>query len=64
MSTIKVGKMLLTRSIEIGLPDWPDYGDGANTMVFNGYGSSVQPDNDRLDAIQYIIDHVLTDGAL
>jgi hypothetical protein len=32
--------------------------------VFNGYGSSIQPDNDRSAGIQYIIDKVLTDGAL
>lgn len=33
-------------------------------MVLNGYGSSVQPDDDRAAGIQYIIDNVLMDGAL
>jgi hypothetical protein len=46
------------------MPDWPQYGVEANTMVFNGYGSIIQPDDDRSDGIQYIIDNVLTDGAL
>lgn len=46
------------------MPVWHEYGEEANTMVFNGYGSSVQPDNDRSDEIQYIIDNVLVDGAL
>jgi hypothetical protein len=56
--------MGLIKLKETGLPHWPQYGEEANTMVFNGYGSSVQPDNDRSDGIQYIIDNVLTDGAL
>lgn len=56
--------MGLIESTETGLPHWPQYGEEANTMVFNGYGSSIQPDNDRADGIQYIIDNVLTDGAL
>jgi hypothetical protein len=47
-----------------GLPAWPYYGDEAKTMVFNGYGSNIQSDNDRSEGIQYIIDNVLTDGAL
>jgi hypothetical protein len=47
-----------------GLPIWQQYGKEANTMVFNGYGSSIQADNDRSEGIQYIIDNVLTDGAL
>ena len=47
-----------------GLPHWPQYGEEANTMVFSGYGSGVQPDDDRSAGIQYIIDNVLTDGAL
>ncbi|KAK5682981.1 hypothetical protein LTS10_004509 [Elasticomyces elasticus] len=47
-----------------GLPHWPCYGEEANTIVFNGYGSSIQPDNDRSDGIRYIIGNVLTDGAM
>lgn len=54
----------LIKCTDTGLPHWPQYGEEASTMVFNGYGSSVQPDNDRADGIQYIIDNVLTDGAL
>lgn len=50
---------------EAELPHWPQYGEEANTMVFNGYGSSIQQDNnDRSAGIQFIIDNVLTDGAL
>jgi hypothetical protein len=47
-----------------GLPIWQQYGNEANAMVFSGYGSSIQPDNERSEGIQYIIDNVLTDGAL
>ncbi|KAK4890533.1 hypothetical protein LTR27_010814 [Elasticomyces elasticus] len=47
-----------------GLPHWPRYGEEAKTMVFNGYGSTIQPDNDRSDGIRYIIDNVLKDGAM
>lgn len=57
-------RMELIESTDTGLPEWSQYGDEANIMVFNGYGSSVQPDNDRSDGVQYIIDNVLTDGAL
>lgn len=57
-------RMELIEFTVTGLPKWPQYGDEANTMVFNGYGSSIQPDNDRSDGIQYIIDNVLRDGAL
>ena len=56
--------MRLIKSTDTGLPHWPQYGEDANTMVFNGYGSSVQADNDRADGIQYVIDNVLTHGAL
>jgi hypothetical protein len=54
----------LIRVLVTAMPDWPQYGVEANTMVFNGYGSIIQPDDDRSDGIQYIIDNVLTDGAL
>lgn len=32
-------------------------------MVFNGYGSTVEPDTYRSDAIRYIMENVLPDGA-
>lgn len=32
-------------------------------MVFNGYGSYIEKDTYRAEAIQYIIDNVLLDGA-
>lgn len=49
--------------LDTGFPLWPQYGPEANTMVFSGYGSTVQPDTERSDGIQYIIDNVLLDGA-
>ncbi|KAH8895352.1 alpha/beta-hydrolase [Thozetella sp. PMI_491] len=42
---------------------WPQYGSEANSIVFNGYGSWLEPDTYRRDAVQYIIDKVLPDGA-
>ncbi|KAF0318341.1 carboxylesterase [Colletotrichum asianum] len=48
---------------ETGLPLWPPYGEDANSIVFNGYGSWVEADTYREQAVQYIIDNVLTDGA-
>jgi carboxylesterase type B len=47
-----------------GLPTWPEYGDDANSIVFNGYGSHIESDDYRSEGIEYIIDKVLPDGAL
>lgn len=47
---------------DAGLPVWPQYGPEADTMVFSGYGSTIQPDTERSDGIQYIIDNILLDG--
>ncbi|KAK7184450.1 hypothetical protein DPSP01_013208 [Paraphaeosphaeria sporulosa] len=48
---------------EVGLPKWPTYGKDANSIVLSGFGSSIEQDTYRGDAIQYIIDKVLPDGA-
>ncbi|KAF2017897.1 alpha/beta-hydrolase [Aaosphaeria arxii CBS 175.79] len=48
---------------ETGLPEWPLYGNEASSMVFNGYGSWIETDTYRSEPVQYIIDHVLSDGA-
>ena len=54
---------MLTGNVETGLEPWPVYGKETNTMIFSGYGSTVQPDNDRTTGINYIIDNILLDGA-
>ncbi|GIZ48521.1 hypothetical protein CKM354_001157500 [Cercospora kikuchii] len=54
----------LNPSIEaLGLPPWPQYSEQAESMVFNGYGSSIERDTFRINSIQYIMDSVLPDGA-
>ncbi|TDZ14146.1 putative secreted lipase [Colletotrichum orbiculare MAFF 240422] len=53
-----------TAIADTGLPSWPRYGKEANSMVLNGFGSWIERDTDRSDAVQYIIDNVLPDGAL
>ncbi|KAK2599781.1 hypothetical protein N8I77_011506 [Diaporthe amygdali] len=45
------------------LANWPQYGQEANSLMLNGYGSWVESDTYRSKAIQYIIDNVLPDGA-
>lgn len=52
------------KKTELDLPVWPKYGEGAEAMVFNGYGSWVEKDTYRAEGIQYIIEKVLPDGAL
>ncbi|KAF4831677.1 Lipase 1 [Colletotrichum tropicale] len=52
-----------TRVSGTGLPLWPQYGKEANSIVFNGYGSWVEADTYREQAVQFIIDNILTDGA-
>jgi hypothetical protein len=47
----------------VGLPKWPRYGEEANSIVLNGYGSYIEQDTYRAEPIQYIIDAVLPDGA-
>lgn len=49
--------------VDVGLPAWPTYGPEANSIVLSGYGSYVEQDTYRGDAIEYIIDKVLPDGA-
>ncbi|KAL4867710.1 Alpha/Beta hydrolase protein [Aspergillus spectabilis] len=49
---------------ESTLPFWPEYGDEGKSMVFSGYGSSIEEDTYRAEAIEYIIETVLPDGAL
>jgi hypothetical protein len=46
------------------LPFWPEYEDEGKSMVFSGYGSSIEEDTYRAEAIEYIIENVLPDGAL
>ncbi|KAL4968538.1 Alpha/Beta hydrolase protein [Aspergillus stella-maris] len=46
------------------LPKWPQYGDDGKSMVFSGYGSSIEEDNYRAEAVDYIIENVLPYGAL
>ncbi|KAK8017794.1 Alpha/Beta hydrolase protein [Apiospora rasikravindrae] len=46
------------------LPHWPVYGEEANSIVFNGYGSWIEKDTYRDEGIQYIIENVLPHGAL
>ncbi|TDZ30198.1 Lipase 1 [Colletotrichum spinosum] len=53
-----------TAIADTGLPSWPRYGKEANSMVLNGFGSWIERDTDRSDAVQYIIDNVLSNGAL
>lgn len=55
-------KRMLTQT-GTGLPLWPQYGKEANSIVFNGYGSWVEADTYRDQAVQFIIDNVLSDGA-
>ncbi|KAF9878443.1 carboxylesterase [Colletotrichum karsti] len=50
-------------SAELGLPTWPQYGMEANSIVLNGYGSWIESDTYRSEAVQFIIDNVLPDGA-
>jgi len=45
------------------LPFWPVYGENATSMVFNGYGSSIEHDTYRAEGIDYIIKNVLPYGA-
>ncbi|KAH7115912.1 alpha/beta-hydrolase [Dendryphion nanum] len=45
------------------LPYWPKYGTNASTIVFNGYGSTIEQDTYRAEGINYIIDNVLKFGA-
>lgn len=40
------------------------YGAGRKSMVFSGYGSSIEEDTYRGEAIDYIIENVLPYGAL
>ncbi|KAK7910656.1 alpha/beta-hydrolase [Apiospora marii] len=46
------------------LPNWPEYGNEANSIVFNGQGSWVEKETYRDEGVQYIIKNVLPDGAL
>ena len=54
----------LIRGVDLGMPEWLQYGEDRNSMVFNGYGSWIEKDTYREEAIRYIIDNVLQDGAL
>ncbi|KAF2737423.1 alpha/beta-hydrolase, partial [Polyplosphaeria fusca] len=45
------------------LPVWPRYGANATSIVFNGYGSTIEEDEYRRDGIDYLIDNVLPYGA-
>lgn len=56
--------ILTTEPLGTGLPNWPLYGKQANSIVFNGYGSWVESDNYRSEAVQFIIDNVLPYGAM
>ncbi|ETS83076.1 hypothetical protein PFICI_04952 [Pestalotiopsis fici W106-1] len=44
-------------------PAWPQYASQNQSMVFNGYGSSIEEDTYRGSQIEYIISTVLPDGA-
>ena len=57
-------EMQANRETDLGLPKWPVYGEEANSVVFNGYGSGVERDTYRGEAVGYIIDEVLRDGAM
>ncbi|KAL4956912.1 Alpha/Beta hydrolase protein [Aspergillus filifer] len=46
------------------LPEWPEYGEDGKSMVFNGHGPSIEEDNYRAEAADYIIENVLLYGAL
>ncbi|KAL4876090.1 Alpha/Beta hydrolase protein [Aspergillus karnatakaensis] len=46
------------------LPFWPEYGDEGKSIVFSGQGSIIEDDMYRAEAVDYIIENVLPDGAL
>jgi len=45
------------------LPFWPVYGQNASSMVFNGFGSTIERDTYRSEGMEYIIKNVLPYGA-
>ncbi|KAL3469599.1 Alpha/Beta hydrolase protein [Aspergillus californicus] len=49
---------------ESTLPYWPEYGKDRKNMVFSGYGSGVEEDRHRAEAVEYIIKNVIPYGAL
>jgi len=48
---------------ENGMPDWPRYGEEANSIVLNGYGSWIEREMYRSEAFEYLVDKVLPYGA-